>query len=82
MVHINGGTQGKNGSIRFRRDFALHFECLHLQVGPVVPEIWNRKESILKNANSIPKFGDITDDISAKSANCGKLQTQFQNSAT
>ncbi len=51
--------------------FALHFEWLYFPVGPIEPEIWNRKESILKNVESIPKITNITADIGAKSANRG-----------
>ncbi len=47
-------------------------------MGPVEPEIWNRKESILKNAKSIPKIANITADIGAKSANRGSTMTDTQ----
>ena len=66
MVHLKGESLGKTDSfIQFRRDFAVHFEWVYFPVGPAESELWNWKESILKNVKSIPKIASIIAEIGA-----------------
>ncbi len=62
--------------IQFRWHFLLGIEWLYFSVGPVEPEIWNRKESILKNAKSILKIAHTMADVGAKSANRGSTRAE------
>ncbi len=51
----------------------------YVLLGPVEPEISNRKKSILKNAKSIPKIAGITADISAESWQHSRLLLVHRN---
>ncbi len=63
--------------VSIEKHFPLGFEWLYIPVGPVEPKVWNRKESITKNAKSILKM-PIHSPMSAllKLANRGNTRSE------
>ena len=55
-----------NGMVSFDLDGISYLEWLYFFVSQVELEIWNRKESILKNVKLILKIAHTIDDVGAK----------------